>query len=176
MTKYQLAKLIDMAGGLKSRKRVQKIVHLLQAAGCPFDAEYRLHYYGPYSSEVAGVLDQLSAEEILVETSHSVEQGTQYDYSLNPRFQASIEQYEQTPAGQVAKADIENHADLFRELCDTPPKTLELASTIVAFFQGGLAWEKALEETTDFKNEPSSSNRMIAAQELAKRVIARNNG
>ena len=36
MTKYQLAKLIQFVGNLETRKRMQKVVYLLQSAGCPF--------------------------------------------------------------------------------------------------------------------------------------------
>ena len=49
MTTYQLAKLVLAMDGIHSRKRVQKTVHLLQAAGCDFDLDdFRLHFYGPY--------------------------------------------------------------------------------------------------------------------------------
>lgn len=46
MTRYQLAKLISWAGTLHSRKKMQKVVFMLQAAGCPLDAEFYLHLYG----------------------------------------------------------------------------------------------------------------------------------
>src|SRR5713226_2600892 len=35
MTRYQLAKLVQWAGTLRTRKRMQKVVYLLQLAGCP---------------------------------------------------------------------------------------------------------------------------------------------
>ena len=51
MTRYQLAKLVEWAGTLNSRKRLQKVVFMLQAAGCPLQAEFYLNHYGTYSLE-----------------------------------------------------------------------------------------------------------------------------
>jgi uncharacterized protein YwgA len=51
MTRYQLAKLVEWAGTLRTRKRLQKVVFMLQAAGCPFDDGFGLHHFGPYSSD-----------------------------------------------------------------------------------------------------------------------------
>ena len=175
MTKYQLAKLIVMAGKLESRKRVQKTVHLLQAAGCDFDASFRIHYYGPYSSDVAGLLDQMTEKGILLETSQSFAQGTQYDYSLSDDFRQSLERHEQTASGQKAKAEIEAYEDLFKGLCQQHPKTLELASTIVAFRQRGCDWDEATNEACDFKKVHANSPRRTRARELAEKVMSRGN-
>ena len=45
MNRYQLAKIVQWAGTLRSRKRMQKMIFLLKAAGCPLDADYDLHHY-----------------------------------------------------------------------------------------------------------------------------------
>ena len=175
MTKYQLAKLISMAGTLESRKRIQKTVHLLQAAGCNFDANFRIHHYGPYSSEVAGLLDQMTDEGILLETSRSFTQGTQYDYSLSENFRPSLDRHEQTQSGQKAKTEIEGYTDLFGDLYEQHPKTLELASTIVAFRQGGCDWEEAIAEACNFKRVRNDSPRLTLAKQLAEKVLSRDN-
>lgn len=170
MTKYQLAKLVMMAGTLESRKRAQKTVHLLQAAGCDFGAEFRLHYYGPYSPDIAGLLDEMTEGGILDETAQSFVQGTQYNYSLSDEFRESLERHEQTPSGQKAKAEIEEHGDLFGELCQRQPKTLELASTMVFFRQCDQEWAEAIEQTRRFKNEDANSQRMKDAELLARKI------
>ena len=59
MNRYQLAKIVQWAGTLRSRKRMQKMIFLLQAAGCPLDADYDLHHYGPYSQDVARLTDEM---------------------------------------------------------------------------------------------------------------------
>ena len=55
MDRYQLATLSSWAGerGIQGRKRLQKVVFLLQAAGCPLSSHFTLHHYGPYSRDVA---------------------------------------------------------------------------------------------------------------------------
>ena len=68
MNRYQLAKIVDWAGTLETRKRMQKVVYLLQVAGCPLGADYTLHHYGPYSQEVARLTDEMVQTGILTET------------------------------------------------------------------------------------------------------------
>ena len=176
MTKYQLAKLILMAGGLKSRKRVQKTVHLLQAAGCALGVDFRLHYYGPYSRELADTLDRMTRADVLVETPQETQVGTQYDYKFEEQMRESLEAYERTPRGEAAKEEMETYEELLETLCDTRPRVLELASTIVAFREAGLGWDEALGETAGFKSEPTDSRAMDAARELAHTVVGPDDG
>ncbi|NQT13139.1 MAG: hypothetical protein HQ582_10350 [Planctomycetes bacterium] len=176
MTKYQLAKLILMAGGLPSRKRVQKTVHLLQAAGCPFGLDFRLHYYGPYSAELAGILDRMTSGNILEETAQQTTVGTQYDYRFSEEMRESLESFEQTPAGQTAREEIERHQGLLTDLCATNSRVLELASTTVAFYMAGRNWDDAVKETADFKSESTDSRMMTEALELAQTVVGYDDG
>ena len=78
MNRYQLAKIIDWAGILRSRKRMQKLIFLLQAAGCPLDADYDFHKYGPYSQDVARLTDELTREGLLEEEVQRHPFGKQY--------------------------------------------------------------------------------------------------
>jgi uncharacterized protein YwgA len=171
MTRYQLAKLILMAGGLESRKRVQKTVHLLQAAGCPLRVDFRLHYYGPYSGQLAELLDRMTDNGILAETTQATEVGTQYNYQFSRAMRESLEAYEQTPDGHAAKEEMERYDKLLETLCRTRPRALELASTMVAFHEMGSAWDDALDETAEFKSEQINSPTMIKANELARAVV-----
>ncbi len=72
MTRYQLAKLIALSGSISSRKRIQKTVQLLQTAGCDFKLDFTLHRYGPYSFELAGLMNEMTASGILEETETAV--------------------------------------------------------------------------------------------------------
>ena len=82
MNRYQLAKIVDWAGTLETRKRMQKVVYLLQVAGCPLGADYTLHHYGPYSHDVARLTDEMVQASLLVEKTTSNAVGQQYSYSL----------------------------------------------------------------------------------------------
>jgi uncharacterized protein YwgA len=68
MKDYWLAKLISSVEEVDSRKRLQKSIYLLQLSGCPLTCDYILHYYGPYSFELAGLIDQLNGGGIIQET------------------------------------------------------------------------------------------------------------
>lgn len=176
MTKYQLAKLILMAGGLQSRKRVQKTVHLLRAAGFPLGGDFRLHYYGPYSSDLADLLDRMTGSGILRETEQPTEVGIRYDYELGEEMRESLEAYEQTAKGRAAKEEMATYEDVVKRLCETGPRVLELASTIVAFREGGCSWPEALGEAAEFKGERTDSRMMTEALDLAQTVVGRNDG
>ncbi len=176
MTKYQLAKLVMMAGTLESRKRVQKTVHLLQAAGCDFGAEFRLHYYGPYSADLADRLDRMVSADLLEETECPTQVGTQYNYRFNDEARASLEAYEQTPNGKAAKAELEGYQCLLEDLRKSPSRVLELASTTVAYHQAGASWKDALKETAEFKGETIGSQKMKDALSLAQRVVGADDG
>jgi len=165
-----------MADGLDSRKRIQKTVHLLQVAGCSLEVHFRLHYYGPYSADLADLLDRMTRSGILEETPQAVQVGTQYRYRFSEAMRQSFESYEATSRGQTAKAKMEKYQPLLKELCMTRPRVLELASTIAFYRQGKCVWENAAARTADFKNEAADSPTMTKALELAKRVFPSDDG
>jgi uncharacterized protein YwgA len=176
MTKYQLAKLIDMAGGLRSRKRVQKTAYLLQAAGCPLALDFRLHYYGPYSADLAELVDRTTADGILLESSRETSVGTQYDYRFNDAFRESLDAFEKTPEGSQTKGGLEQHRELLRRLCETKPRVLELAATIAAFRERRRTWDEAVAETAAFKNETQDSPIITEARTLAESIVNPDDG
>ena len=64
-----------MVGHVELTKGMQKMIFLLQAAGCPLDAEYDLHNYGPYSQDVAQLADELTRASLLAEEVETHPQG-----------------------------------------------------------------------------------------------------
>lgn len=176
MTRYQLAKLVAMAGTLKSRKRIQKTIHLLKLAGCPIEAHYRLHYYGPYSADVADLIDEMTANGLLEEEAEAVGHGREYSYRLPENAQRSMEQFETTDRAGEAKQGIAQFASLFADLCKEPAKTLEYASTIAYFREVGREWDDAVKETATYKNVTPNSQSLKEARQLAERVLKLGDG
>ena len=88
MNRYQLAKIVQWAGTLRSRKRMQKMIFLLKAAGCPLDADYDLHHYGPYSQDVARLTDEMVREKLLCETTERAPYGSSIP-TFSPTRQAA---------------------------------------------------------------------------------------
>ena len=95
----QFAKIIDWAGTLRLRKRMQKLIFLLQAAGCPLDADYDFHKYGPYSQDVARLTDELTRVGLLEEEVQRHPFGEHYCYSLSQKTKQQMTDYEESTRG-----------------------------------------------------------------------------
>ncbi len=168
MNRYQLAKLVSWANCLHTRKRLQKVVYLLQAAGCPLEAEYTLLHYGPYSEELARLTDEMVRLSLLNEQANDNSMGKQYSYMVSEAAQKEITELEATGPGQRWAAELAPFQPTAKELLAADLKQLEYASTIVFFRRQGCDWDTAVEKAATFKNTPTVKN----ALPLAKKVIA----
>lgn len=154
MEKFQLALLTQWAedaglGGIVGRKRMQKVVYFLQQAGCPIDADYTLHHYGPYSRDVAEMTDVMVAEKLLDECA-----GSSYSYTLNAQTRPLIELTRQRHPDTAAALDQfqDQAVALLRE--DLP--VLELGSTILFMYRNdreGQDWERARASACRYKGK-----------------------
>ena len=172
MTRYQLAKLVEWAGTLNSRKRLQKVVFLLQAAGCPFDADYTLHHYGPYSQEVARLSDEMVQVGLLEETSEANQVGMQYSYDLTETAASEMAQLEKTPQGKKLAKPLASFETKAKELLNTDLWLLEVSSTMVYFRKQGHSWPDSVERTCKFKNLTASTGVVTKAEGLAHQFVA----
>jgi len=172
MNRYQLAKIIEWAGTLDTRKRMQKVVYLLQVAGCPLEAEYTLHHYGPYSQDVARLTDEMVQAHLLIETAVSNPVGQQYSYRIDESARQNISAFEATPQGRIVADQMKPFQSKALELVQTDLKDLEFASTTVFFRKQGYAWPVAIEKMCQFKGLPSGSPVVMRAEGLARQFIA----
>jgi uncharacterized protein YwgA len=171
MTRYQLAKLVEWAGSLHSRKRLQKVVFLLQASGCPFDADYTLHHYGPYSQEVARLSDEMVQVGLLDESSEPNQVGMQYSYALSQVAATEMVQLEKSPKGKKLEKPLSPFEARAKELLNTDLKLLEVASTMVFFRKQGHSWPESVEKTCKFKNLTENSWVVTKAEGLAHQFV-----
>lgn len=180
MRRYPLAKLVEWSGdeGLKGRKRLQKMVYFLQAAGWDLGAEYSLHHFGPYSRDVAEASDDLVAMGVIDERDEQIPTNgssvLQYIYTLNPqRGTVSVEEAESR------SPDAKLGANEFREfavrLQNENLWVLELGSTIHFFYNSpsGGDWEAAVRRALEFKKRDNKDPCLAAALQLAKDVELR---
>jgi uncharacterized protein YwgA len=172
MTRYQLAKLVEWAGTFHSRKRMQKLVFLLQAAGCPLDADYDLHHYGPYSQDLARLTDEMVREKLLEERIEIHPYGEQYSYTLPEASRRQIDEYEAEPRGGPPAEQLARFQALARTLYQADLRELEVASTIVFFRQQGHDWAVAVAKTCQFKDLPAGTPLVKQAEEQARRIVA----
>jgi uncharacterized protein YwgA len=148
----------------------KKVVYLLQVKGCPFVADYTLHFYGPYSQEVAQLGDQMTAQGLLRESSGSNMVGQPHEYVLADVTRQQVTEVEQTPVGRQARDQMTAFEPLARQLLSKDLKQLELAVTIVYFRQHGRDWAAAVEATSKFKQQPVGSPSLTDAEELAREI------
>lgn len=171
MTRYQLAKLVQWAGTLQTRKRLQKVAYLLQSAGCPLDDEFGLHHFGPYSSEVAARADDMTNSGLLKEESRSNYAGKQYNYTLTDEAENQLATLEATPRGQALAQEVAPYEQQARELLMTDVRELEVAATIVFFHRQGSDWREAVSQTCNFKELNPQDGLVQRAETLAHTII-----
>lgn len=170
MNRYQLAKLVEYAGKLDTRKRLQKTVYFLQAAGCPLDVEYLLHYYGPYSREVAQLTDEMVNADLLKEEVTEYSNGTQtYSYSLTDRTKEQLKNIESHPSDNISM--YESLAK--RLLKEADLQDLEIGATVTYFYNQTNDWEMAEKAAAKFKNKSRDSDIKImrSATEFAREIL-----
>jgi uncharacterized protein len=172
MNRYQLAKIVQWMGTFRSRKRMQKLIFMLQAAGCQLDVEYELHHYGPYSQDVARLTGELVSVKILDESSESHSYGEQYSYTLSKDAYQQIAQFEASPRGSGRANDMATFHSLAEKLYKTDLKELEVASTIMYFRTKGADWSAAVEKTRQFKNLPADTTFLKRCKALANEIVA----
>jgi hypothetical protein len=172
MTRYQLAKLVQWAGTLQTRKRMQKVVYLLQAAGCPLEADYRLHLFGPYSHDVAWLTDEMVQLGLLAEEEKAFTGGQKFNYALTPAAEEQLAAAEATAQGREWAGQLAPFETVARDLLQADLKELEIAATIAYFHQHGNDWPAALEKACRFKELKPQSKQVTSAEALARKVVA----
>lgn len=165
---YWLAKLIGSVSEVDSRKRLQKSIYLLQLAGCPLKCEYILHYYGPYSFELANLIDQLDGANLIKETPEQIGSSVlRYKAKITEKGKESLEKFEKTPSGADLESKIKKFLPLFQQLNQENLWVLELAATIAFFHRTD--WSEAQKQAAKFKNVPLSDRDLQKAEELARK-------
>lgn len=172
MERYQLAKVVDWAGTVDARKRLQKVVYILKVLRCPLDAEYILHRYGPYSEDVARLTDEMVQTDLLVEKAKANPTGQQFSYCLSERARAGLAEFQAGARGRSLLQGLEPFESKARRLFQADLKELEYASTILFFREKGHEWPGAVEEMCRFKGLTKGSPMASRAEALAREVVA----
>lgn len=160
-----LAQLFKFAGPVTGRKKLQKVVHLLQSCGgASFDVTFSLGQYGAFSSGLAGALDQLTESKLVTtKPAYSGRFPTQ-EYAASEEFLDVLDftgNPDETP----------EWVPLAKELNDWQMPMLEATSTIVYLKQAG--WkDDALKEQFEC-SKPHLMNLFEQASEKAGLLLSR---
>jgi len=172
MKRYQLAKLVEWADTLESRKRMQKIVFMLKVKGCSLDADFILHRFGPYSSDVARLTDEMVRCGLLDEYETDIGMGrVKYEYQLSSQGKEQLQGMESSGIQAETLQELEQYKTLTKKLLDADLWKLEVASTVVFFRDQGHNWEDSKTEAFQFKNVDSHSEFAEEVEELARTIL-----
>lgn len=158
-----LARLISVCREVTGRKKLQKIVHLLQAAGHHEDFGYEFGYlhYGPYAHGVKHDLESLNEEGLVIEEPTSVGEHQSYMYKASNELGSGL--------ASIGLGDDPSWAGLARDLNKLTPQRLEAASTIVFLRERGFSSERLKRRFDELK--PSLAGEWCEADKLAERVL-----
>jgi uncharacterized protein YwgA len=170
MKDYWLSKLIGSVPQVDSRKRLQKSIYLLQLAGCPLKCEYILHYYGPYSFELATLIDQLRGAQIIEEIEDFTGFGNvRYRSKITETGKRVLGNFEKTPTGKKVHRQIRPFISQFEQLSHEDPWVLELAATVAYCRED--SWEDAKARAATFKRIRKDDPKLVQATGLAKEFM-----
>lgn len=79
------AKLLNFFAEMKKvtgRKKLQKMIYILQSCGVPFKEKYQFHIYGPYSEELTLRMEELCNLGFIYEEKEEKASYVQYTYEI----------------------------------------------------------------------------------------------
>ena len=117
-----IGQLLKTVGAVEGRKKFQKIVHILQHFGAPFNLRFGYLHYGPFSSELQSQLDVYESEELLKEEPCTAGNFKISRFTPQPKLLALVD--------RVAGNAPFDFAALAAELNQKPAQELEAISTI----------------------------------------------
>jgi uncharacterized protein YwgA len=142
---------------VEGKKRLQKLVFLLDQAGFESGASFLLKDYGPFSREVESAADIMSVFGDLAE------QPVQTGYSNYIAIEYSLPDTEGvSPSKEMV--DIVEFLDRFRTV------ELEIASTIRFFEISGASRSEAVDRTKQMKPSKSTERVISAANSILSRI------
>jgi uncharacterized protein YwgA len=62
-----LLQLLHLLKRVEGRKKLQKLVHILQERGVPFPEQFEYSYYGMYSAQLRSEVERLESEKLVDE-------------------------------------------------------------------------------------------------------------
>lgn len=120
-----LLALLAMLGEVEGRKRVQKLVYLLQWLGAPLPQEFGFHFYGPYSEVLDFHLAWLRDTEVIAEVPTRTRTAgfTTYRYAVTQQGREAAKEAEKA-------TDILSWRPAVERIVAESARFLELAATI----------------------------------------------
>lgn len=120
----KLLYLIEQAGAVCGRKKLQKIVYIAKRCGYDFGERFQFHFYGPYSEELSMKLAELHNLGFIQEQWEEKGGYTQYVYRIQEKGAEFLRLY---------PVEMEGLAVLVQQLNQHSARFLELVATLLYF-------------------------------------------
>ncbi|USG65473.1 YwgA family protein [Brevibacillus ruminantium] len=146
----KIIRLIEIAGEVSGRKKLQKMVYIAKQLDVDFDERFEFHMYGPYSEELTLRVDELCNLGLLdeqVETKGAIHM---YRYSLNENGRDFLRFHE---------VDFGQGEQVIQRMNEENSRFLELVSTILYFSH--LSYEEMKAKIFTFKSKQRYSEEEI---------------
>jgi len=165
---YLLLKPFCELGCVEGRTKAQKIFYLLQSKGYPTHLDYFLHYYGPYSEDLASSLRFAASSVLVGETPRKVGSDSQrFDYDAAQAGKDLVAALEREIIAPELVDKTKKYCDLARNLNAENATVLELAGTILYFEnERGCSRDEACEKVRKMKPGKADKPNMDAATRL----------
>jgi uncharacterized protein YwgA len=138
----KIIRLIEIAGEVSGRKKLQKMVYISKHLKMDFDERFEFHMYGPYSEELTLRVDELCNLGLLDEQKESKGAIQMYRYTLNDVGRDFL-RFHEVDFGPGERA--------IRRMNEENSRFLELVSTILYF--NHLPFEEMKSKIFTFKSK-----------------------
>ncbi|WP_099159359.1 YwgA family protein [Virgibacillus ndiopensis] len=120
----KLMQFFAVAEEVTGRKKLQKMIYILQKCHVPFEEKYQFHFYGPYSEELTLRMEELCNLGFVAEMKEDKSNYYQYNYRITGDGLDFLNQF------SIDMPDIKTQVELLQRRSS---RFLELVSTMLYF-------------------------------------------
>ena len=120
----RLLRFFMEAKKVTGRKKMQKMIYILQVNGIPFEEKYQFHFYGPYSEELSLRIEELCNLGFIYEKEEDKGNYTQFTYELTEDGNHFLHQF------HLNMPDFHDQVSLLQK---QSARFLELVATMLYF-------------------------------------------
>ncbi|WP_404455960.1 YwgA family protein [Virgibacillus necropolis] len=120
----KLMHFFEVTKEVSGRKKLQKMIYILQKCKVPFEEKYQFHFYGPYSEELTLRVEELCNLGFINEVKEDKSNYYQYNYAITDNGREFLNQF------TLDMPEIEEQVGLLR---GRSSRFLELVSTMLYF-------------------------------------------
>ncbi|TFJ93397.1 YwgA family protein [Lentibacillus salicampi] len=120
----RLMQFFAAANEITGRKKLQKMIYILQHCNMPFEEKYEFHFYGPYSEELSLRVEELCNLGFITEEKETKSNYVQYHYQITGDGVDFLNQF------HMDMPDMTEHITLLQRKSS---RFLELVSTMYYF-------------------------------------------